>query len=155
VICEGSGPKTQKGFCSKLIQPELRPSNLSAPDAYQKLTECQFEGGGQRSQMAKPDLTDPPFKIRDMNLMDSRVLRQVDLSPASFFAELSNSLAKLETDIKGHPTSIDLAEALYLADALSGLIRRQSGCVERRVVNVVLIQQRAKHGRTSPMSDKT
>jgi hypothetical protein len=49
------------------------------------------------------------------------MLSQVDLSPASFFAELSNSLAKLEADIRGHPPSIDLVEALYLADALSAL----------------------------------
>lgn len=69
--------------------------------------------------MAKPYLTDPPFKIRNVNLMDSRMLRQIDLSPASFFAELPNSLAKLETNIRGHPPSIDLVEALYLAHALS------------------------------------
>ena len=93
--------------------------------------------------MAKPDLAHSPFKIRNVNLMDSRVLRQVDLSPASFFAELSNSLAKLEADIRGHPPSIDLVEALYLADALSALTECQSGRVERRALNVVSTQQRA------------
>ena len=105
--------------------------------------------------MAKPNLAHPPFKIRNVNLMDSRVLRQVDLSPASFFAELPNSLAKLETNIRGHPPSIDLVEALYLADALSALTERQSGSVGHRALNVVLIQQRATHGRTSPANDKT
>jgi hypothetical protein len=138
-----------------LIPPESSPLSLSILNAFQKLAERQFEGGGQRSQMAKPNLTDTPFKIRNVNLMDSRVLRQVDLSPASFLAELSNSLAKLEADIRWHPTSIDLVEALYLADALSALTERQSGGVEHRAINVVSIQQRATHGRTFPLNDKT
>jgi hypothetical protein len=46
-------------------------------------------------------------------------LRQVDLSPGSFLAELPNSLAKLEAHVRWHPLSIDLVEALYLAHALS------------------------------------
>jgi hypothetical protein len=112
---------------------------LSPVNAFQELTEGQFEGGRQSGQVAKPNLTDPPFKIRNVNLMDSRVLRQVDLSPASFFAELSNSLAKLETDIWGHPTSIDLVEALYLADALSAPTERQSGGIEHRPIKSRLI----------------
>ena len=105
--------------------------------------------------MAKPDLAHSPFKIRNVNLMYPGMLSQVDLSPASFFAELSNSLAKLEADIRGHPPSIDLVEALYLADALSALTERQSGGVEHRAINVVSIQQRATHGRTFPLNDKT
>ena len=105
--------------------------------------------------MAKPDLAHSPFKIRNVNLMDSGMLRQVDLSPASFFAELPNSLAKLEADIRGHPPSIDLVEALYLADALSVLTQCKRGWVERSALNVVLLQQRATHGRTSPVNDKT
>jgi hypothetical protein len=69
------------------------------------------------------------------------MLRQIDLSPASFFAELSNALAKLETDIRGHPPSIDLVEALYLADALSALTEHQSGSVGPSALNVILFQQ--------------
>ena len=94
---------------------------LSAVNALQELTELQIEGGGKSGQMAKPDLAHSPFKIRNVNLMYPGMLSQVDLSPASFFAELSNSLAKLEADIRGHPPSIDLVEALYLVDALSAL----------------------------------
>ena len=105
--------------------------------------------------MAKPDLAHSPFKIRNVNLMYPGMLSQVDLSPASFFAELSNSLAKLEADIRWHPTSIDLVEALYLADALSTLTQCKRGWVERRARNVLLFQQRATHARTSPVNDKT
>jgi hypothetical protein len=47
------------------------------------------------------------------------VLRQVDLSPGPFLAELPNSLAELKAYVMGHPLSIDLVEALYLAHALS------------------------------------
>ena len=68
--------------------------------------------------MAKPHLANPTFQIGDVNLVNSRVLRQVNLSPASFLAELPNSLSELDAYVRGHPLSIDLAEALYLADAL-------------------------------------
>jgi hypothetical protein len=68
--------------------------------------------------MAKPHLANPSFQIGDVDLVNSRVLRQVNLSPASFLAELPNSLSELDAYVRGHPLSIDLAEALYLADAL-------------------------------------
>ena len=68
--------------------------------------------------MAKPHLPNPSFQIGDVNLVNTRVLRQVNLSPASFLAELPNSLSELDAYVRGHPLSIDLAEALYLADAL-------------------------------------
>ena len=90
----------------------------SAINALQKLAERQFEGGGQSRQMAEAHLANPSFQVGDVDLMNTRVLRQVDLSPGPFLAELPNSLAKLEADVRGHPLSIDLAEALYLADAL-------------------------------------
>ena len=103
------------------MKPDREEMPLSAVNALQELAERQIEGGGKSGQMAKPDLAHSPFKIRNVNLMYPGMLSQVDLSPASFFAELPNSLAKLEADIRGHPPSIDLVEALYLADALSAL----------------------------------
>jgi len=68
--------------------------------------------------MAKSHLAHPAFQIGDVDLVNSRVLRQINLSPASFHAELPNSLSELDAYVRGHPLSIDLAEALYLADAL-------------------------------------
>jgi hypothetical protein len=44
---------------------------------------------------------------------------QVDLSPASLLAELPDSFSNLDAHIGGHPSSIDLAQTLYLVDALS------------------------------------
>lgn len=71
--------------------------------------------------MAKSYLARPSFKIGNMNLMDSRLLSQVDLSPAPLLSEHSDSFTKLRTHIGGHSSSISLVEALYLVDALSAL----------------------------------
>jgi hypothetical protein len=73
--------------------------------------------------------------------MNPGLLGQVDLSPAPLLSKLSNSFAELDTHIWGHSSSIDLAEALYLVDALflanlklrSGSNScRQSGCLLQR-----------------------
>lgn len=69
--------------------------------------------------MAQAYLPGPPFEIGDVNLVDSRMLGQVELSPTSLLAELSNPFSDLDTYIKGHAPSIDLVHALYLVDALS------------------------------------
>jgi hypothetical protein len=50
------------------------------------------------------------------------VFRQVDLSPAVLLTELPDSLADLDADIRRHPPSIDLVQALYLVDALFRLV---------------------------------
>ncbi len=73
--------------------------------------------------MAKAHLTCPSLKIGDVNFMNSGMLCQVDLSPASFLAKLPNPLAKLDAHIWGHLPSIDLVQALYLADTLSAGIQ--------------------------------
>ena len=117
-ICENVEPKTWEVFRIKLIEQDPPDRASSAVNAFQELTQGQFEGGGQSRQMAKPHLPNPSFQIGDVNLVNSRVLRQVNLSPASFLAELPNSLSELDAYVRGHPLSIDLAEALYLADAL-------------------------------------
>jgi len=69
--------------------------------------------------MAEAHLANPSFQIGDVHLVNARMLRQVDLSPGSSLAELPNSFADLEAHIWGHLPSIDLVQALYLADALS------------------------------------
>jgi len=117
-ICEDIQPKTRGAFHRKLVEPERPPQASFALNAFQELAKCQFKGGGQSGQMAKPHLANPTFQIGDVDLVNSRVLRQVNLSPASFLAELKNSLSELDAYVRGHPLSIDLAEALYLADAL-------------------------------------
>ena len=72
--------------------------------------------------MAKSYLAHTPFQIGDVDLMDSGVLREVDLSPAVLLTKLPDSFADLDADIRGHSPSIDLVEALYLVDALFRLV---------------------------------
>ena len=53
-----------------------------------------------------------------MDLVNSRMLSQVDLPPAPLPPEFPDSLAELDTHIEWHPLSIDLVDALYLVDTL-------------------------------------
>jgi hypothetical protein len=87
-------------------------------DSSKKLAHGQSEGCGQSCQMAKSDLPHAALKIGYMHLMDSGLFRQIDLSPPSLLTEIPDSPAELGTDIRGHSSSIDLVEALYLVDAL-------------------------------------
>jgi hypothetical protein len=68
--------------------------------------------------MPKSDLANAPLKIGDVNLMNSRLFGQVDLSPAPLLSKLPDSFANLDANIGGHSSRIDLVEALYLAHAL-------------------------------------
>ena len=70
--------------------------------------------------MTQPDLARSPLQIGNMNLVDSGLLGQVDLPPAALLAKLADVFSELDADIRGHPSSIDLADALYLVDTLSG-----------------------------------
>lgn len=78
---------------------------------------------GERRQMAKANLARPSLQVRDVNLVDARVFGEVDLPPTPLLSELPDSFAKLDADIRQHSSSIDLAEALYLVDALSSEVR--------------------------------
>ena len=69
--------------------------------------------------MAKTDLAGTSFEVRYMNLMNTRLFGKVDLPPTPFLSELPDSFAKVCAHIRGHSSSIDLVEALYLVDALS------------------------------------
>jgi hypothetical protein len=60
-----------------------------------------------------------------MNLMNTRLFGEVDLPPTPFLSELPDSFAKVCAHIRGHSSSIDLVEALYLVDALSHEIRAE------------------------------
>ena len=64
-----------------------------------------------------------------MNLMNTRLFGKVDLPPTPFLSELPDSFAKVCAHIRGHSSSIDLVEALYLVDALSRKIRVEDGSV--------------------------
>jgi hypothetical protein len=61
---------------------------------------------------------------------------EVDLPPAALLSQVSDSLAKLDANIRGHSSSIDLVEALYLVDALS-VDRRAKPSAFRRVGQTV------------------
>jgi len=117
-ICEDVEPKAREAFRCRLIGQEPPTRTSPTVNTFQELTKGQFERSGQGGQMAKSHLAHPAFQIGDVDLVNSRVLRQINLSPASFHAELPNSLSELDAYVRGHPLSIDLAEALYLADAL-------------------------------------
>lgn len=60
-----------------------------------------------------------PLQIGDMDFVDSGLLGQVNLSPAALLAKLADAFSELDADIKGHSSSIDLVDALYLVDTLS------------------------------------
>ena len=77
--------------------------------------------------MAKTDLAGTSFEVRYMNLMNARLFGKVDLPPTPFLAELPDSFAKVCAHIRGHSSSIDLVEALYLVDALSREIWVEDG----------------------------
>lgn len=69
--------------------------------------------------MAKSDFPRTPLEVGDVDLVNPRLLGEVDLPPTLLFSELPDSFAKLDAHIRGHSSSIDLVEALYLVDALS------------------------------------
>jgi hypothetical protein len=75
------------------------------------------------------DLARTSFEVRYMNLMNTRLLGKVDLPPTPFLSELPDSFAKVRAHIRGHSSSIDLVETLYLVDALSREIRFEDGCM--------------------------
>jgi hypothetical protein len=100
---------------------------LSALYTFQKLAERHLKGCCQSRQVAKTDLARTSFEVRYMNLMNTRLFGEVDLPPTPFFSELPDSFAKVCAHIRGHSSSIDLVEALYLVDALSRDIRFEDG----------------------------
>jgi hypothetical protein len=77
--------------------------------------------------MAKPDFTRTALEVGDVDLVNTRLFGKVDLPPTVLFAKFPDSLTKLGAHIRGHSSSIDLVEALYLVDALSGEQRGKSG----------------------------
>jgi hypothetical protein len=70
--------------------------------------------------MAKSDFARTALQIGDVDLMNTTLLGEVDLPPTILLSKLPDSFTKLDADIRGHSSSIDLVEALYLVDALSG-----------------------------------
>lgn len=96
---------------------------LSAFYTFQKLAERHLKGRCQSRKVTKTDLACTSFEVRYMNLMNTRLFGKVDLPPTPFFSELPDSFAKVCAHIRGHSSSIDLVEALYLVDALSRKIR--------------------------------
>jgi hypothetical protein len=100
---------------------------LSAFYTFQKLAERHLKGRCQSRQVAKTDLARTSFEVRYMNLMNTRLFGEVDLPPTPFLAELPDSFAKVCAHIRGHSSSIDLVETLYLVDALSREIWVEDG----------------------------
>ena len=72
--------------------------------------------------MVQPDLARSALQVGDEDFVNSGLLGQVDLPPAALLAKLADAFSKLDADIRGHSSSIDLADALYLVDALSGVV---------------------------------
>lgn len=66
--------------------------------------------------MAKSHLAHTPLEVRDVDLVNPRLLGEVDLPPTLLFSELADSFAELDAHIRGHPSSIDLVEALSTGD---------------------------------------
>jgi len=70
--------------------------------------------------MAQPYFARSPLQVGDMDFVDSGLLGQVDLPPAALLAKLADAFSELDANIRGHSSSIDLADTLYLVDTLSG-----------------------------------
>ena len=70
--------------------------------------------------MAQPYFARSPLQVGYMDFVDSGLFGQVDLPPAALLAKLADVFSELDADIRGHSSSIDLADALYLVDTLSG-----------------------------------
>ena len=104
---------------------------LSPFYALQKLAERHLEGSGQSRQVAQSNLARATLQVRDMNLVNPRLFGEVDLPPTPFLSELPDSFAKLDANIRGHSSSIDLVEALYLVDALSADCRAELSAFRR------------------------
>jgi hypothetical protein len=133
---------------------------LSALHAVQEFAERKAECSRESCQMAQSDFTRTSLQVRNVNFMDSALFSEVDLPPATLLSQFSNSLAKLDANIRGHSSSIDLAEALYLADALS----RNSGA--KRIFHIGFkswgrdhrvsptTSRRPGEGQTLPKSDE-
>jgi hypothetical protein len=83
-----------------------------------------------------------PLQIGDMDFVDSGLLGQVNLSPAALLAKLADAFSELDADIKGHSSSIDLVDALYLVDTLSGVVflAQEPGSLPRRAGSVTLVK---------------
>jgi hypothetical protein len=75
--------------------------------------------------VAETNLARTSLEVRYVNLMNTRLFGEVDLPPTPFLSELPDSFAKVCAHIRGHSSSIDLVEALYLVDALSCEIRAE------------------------------
>jgi hypothetical protein len=93
---------------------------LLAIHSLKKFAERHIESSRESRQMAKSHLTHTPLEIRDVDLVNARLFGEIDLPPAPLLSELPDSSSNLDADIGVHLSSIDLVEALYLVDALSG-----------------------------------
>ena len=115
------------GLCPTASRQGWVEPGLSAFYTFQKLAERHLKGRSQSRQVAKPDFARTSFEVRYMNLMNTRLFGEIDLPPTPFLSELPDSFAKVCAHIRGHSSSIDLVEALYLVDALSRDIRVEDG----------------------------
>jgi len=79
--------------------PPIATYGSFAADPLQKLAQRQSEGSRKRCEISKSNLARPALKIGDVNLVDPRVLGEVDLSPAALLAEFPDSLPNLDADI--------------------------------------------------------
>lgn len=96
--------------------------------------------------MAQSNLARTALQVRDMDLVNTRLFGEVDLPPTPFLSELPDSFAKLDANIRGHSSSIDLVEALYLVDALSA-DRRAELLAFRRISQITADRECPKSNR--------
>jgi|SRR5277367_4324497 len=115
------------GLCHRASRQGRCEPGLSTLYTFQKLAERHLKGRCQGRQVAKTDLAGTSFEVRYMNLMNTRLFGKVDLPPTPFLSELPDFLTKVCAHIRGHSSSIDLVETLYLVDALSHEIWVEDG----------------------------
>ena len=101
--------------------------------AFQQFREGSSQSEGDLAECPQSRLACTALQVRDVDLMDSRLLGKVDLPPALRAAQFPDSLACRRADVPCHAFIIGLAFALYLAHPLFMPERWPiCGCMERR-----------------------
>lgn len=86
----------------------------------QQLRKGSIESGHDLAECSQSRLAGSPLQVRDVDLMDARLLGKINLSPALGPAQLPDSLARRCADVPCHAFMVGLVFALYLAHTLSG-----------------------------------
>ena len=72
-------------------------------DSFEQLCQSHLEGSRDGLEHSQANLLVPLLQIRDVVLVHSGFLGEIDLTPASFEAQSSNSFSERNADVLCHP----------------------------------------------------